>query len=120
MQIRMRPGFRSPAAAKSVVDANADYLQQNSAIAKQRLKMAGVRLAGLLNALLGEVPADEVVARAPASLREVVAARPMQAGVATGEAADAASQRNIRAQIEELERARDALTLAIDKLKSRA
>jgi hypothetical protein len=101
------------------VDANADYLQENSAVARQRLKMAGVRLAGLLNALLGEAPEDQAVARAPMSLDEVVAAaRDVQGGEVTQEEADAAAQRNLLAQIAELERARDSLTLAIDKLKS--
>jgi hypothetical protein len=99
------------------VDANAEYLQQNSAFARQRLKMAGVRLAGILNVLLGEVPEDQAIARAPMSLQGVAAAaRDVQAGEATAE--DTTTQRNLLAKIAELERARDALTLAIDKLKS--
>jgi hypothetical protein len=100
------------------VDANAQYLQQNSAAARQRLKMAGVRLAGILNVLLGEVPADQAVAGASMSLEEVVAARDVQGGEVAEEEADTAAQPNLLAQIAELERARDALTQAIDKLKS--
>jgi hypothetical protein len=56
---------------------------------------------------------------APISLQEVAAAaRSAQAGGATAEEAETAARRNLLAQIAELERARDALTLAIDKLKS--
>jgi hypothetical protein len=52
------------------------------------------------------------------SLQEVVAAaRDAQAGEAAEEV-DTAAQQNLLAQIAELERARDGLTLAIDKLKS--
>lgn len=100
------------------VDANADYLAANAPVVRQRLKIAGVRLAGILNALLGESGTDAVVAHAPMSLQEVVAiaraapaSEAMEAGVAPP------SQPELRAQIEELERARDLLTQAIDRLR---
>jgi hypothetical protein len=47
------------------VDANDAYLTQHAPIIRERLKMAGVRLAAVLNTALGEVPPAEMASVAP-------------------------------------------------------
>lgn len=102
-------------------DVNADiaYLEQHSDTVQTRLKMAGVRLGGILNALLGDPDEESISSGAPISLMSVASFRAL--GTTTIEVAvREETGGGMQQRIDDLLRARDLIDAELDRLRSDA
>lgn len=99
------------------VDASTAYLEANEPTAATRLKMAGIRLGGMLNALLGDPGEPGIAALETVSLQTIAGARRTATPAEFSTLAADSGNESLNARIKALEQARDAINAEIDLLR---
>jgi hypothetical protein len=104
--------------AEKQLDVDTAYLEAHSDSVATLLKMAGVRLGGVLNVLLGKEGEEALVAAPEISLREIANMRRVtEPAAAETPSRTGASTKTILERIRELENARDANQDEIERLQ---
>lgn len=101
------------------VDANTAYLEANVRAAETRLKMAGVRLGGMLNALLGDPDEQAIASLETVSLQAIAQSRrTVRPAEFSALAAAPGNDGDLSSRIAALEQARDLINAEIARLLS--